>query len=219
MAISLNIIDPGTIGTYTDLVSKVADWLDRDDLTAQIPDFIALLESELRDKLRTTFQQTVDLWLVTSPTYQLPSDVLALRSIYPAAKPNSGLKEVSLDALRRFADGGSLTRVYALDGRTLVFSPAPTAEKPLALEISYSRRIPPLSAAAPDNWLLNRRSDIYLWGTLHYAAAYIRDTDAMEACRQYLDAAVAQLQQASRNDAWVGPIAPNTVNQVRGARC
>jgi hypothetical protein len=219
MAIALNVIEPGTIGTYTDLVSKVADWLDRDDLTAQIPDFIALLESELRDKLRTVYQETLDIWSVTGPNYIIPDDVLRLRRIYPSGQPNATLKEVSSDALQRFLNGGGQTRVFAIEGRRISFAPAPTEASPFDVEVNYWRRIPPLSASYPDNWLLHRRADIYLWGTLHYAAAFIRDTDAMTACRQYLDAAVSQLQQASRNDAWSGPLSPVGMAQVRGARC
>lgn len=219
MAISLNIIDPGTIGTYTDLVEKVADWLDRDDLTAQIPDFIALLESELRDKLRTVHQETADLWSVTSATYPLPDDILSLRRVYPSGQPNAALREVSSDALQRFNQSCGPVRVYAIEGRTIRFAPAPTTDAPFAVEVVYWRRIPPLSATTPDNWLLRRRADIYLWGTLHYAAAYIRDTEAMQACRQYLDAGIAALITASRNDAWAGPLSPSTVCQVAGARC
>lgn len=219
MAIALNVIQPGTIGTYTDLVAKVASWLDRDDLTDQIPDFIALLESELRDKLRTIYQETLDVWSVSGGTYLMSDDVLAVRRMYPTGQPDAPLKEVTSDALQRFLTVGGPTRVYAMEGRRISFAPAPSVASPYSVEVNYWRRIPPLSATAPDNWLLNRRADIYLWGTLHYAAAYIRDPEAMEACRQYLDAAVDQLQQASRNDAWAGPLYPDTSRQVRGARC
>ncbi|WP_370309298.1 phage adaptor protein [Sphingobium abikonense] len=217
MAIALNVIEPGTIGTYTDLVTKVADWLDRDDLTAQIPDFIALLESELRDKLRTTFQETLDIWTVEAGSYPLPDDVLAIRRLYPEGCPQATLKEVAADALPRFARASGWTRVFAIEGRTIKFAPA--SSTPFNVEVNYWRRIPPLSASAPENWLLRRRADIYLWGTLHYAAAFIRDPEAMTACRQYLDAAIEQLQQASRKDAWSGPLSPVGATQVRGAPC
>ncbi|SES08509.1 phage adaptor protein [Sphingobium sp. YR768] len=219
MAIALNIIEPGTIGTYTDLVSKVADWLDRDDLTDQIPDFIALLESELRDKLRTIYQETADIWVISDQDFAIPSDVLAIRRMYPSGQPNALIREVVPDALQRFRSAGGPTRVYAIEGRSIRFAPAPSSSVPANIEVLYWKRIPPLSASAPDNWLLNRRADIYMWGTLHYAAAYVRDTDAMEACRQYLDAAINALVAQSRNDAWAGPLAPVGVTQVRGARC
>ena len=35
------------IGTYAELQTAVANWLDRDDLTDRIPEFIALAEAKM----------------------------------------------------------------------------------------------------------------------------------------------------------------------------
>ena len=35
------------LGTFTELKDAIADWLDRSDLTARIPDFIALAEARI----------------------------------------------------------------------------------------------------------------------------------------------------------------------------
>lgn len=39
--------------TYTALKASVADWLNRTDLTAAIPDFISLAEAQMERTLRT----------------------------------------------------------------------------------------------------------------------------------------------------------------------
>ena len=74
MAVSLSIIEPGTIGDYEDLVTKVGDWLDRDDLAAQIPDFIAMVEARLNRVLRSVNSEASALWSVSDEFYALPSD-------------------------------------------------------------------------------------------------------------------------------------------------
>ena len=40
------------LGTFTELKDAIADWLDRSDLTARIPDFIALAEARINRELR-----------------------------------------------------------------------------------------------------------------------------------------------------------------------
>ena len=45
------------LSNYSELQSAVADWLERGDLTARIPDFIRLAEVQLNRLLRTNPQK------------------------------------------------------------------------------------------------------------------------------------------------------------------
>ena len=219
MAISLDVIVPGTIGTYDDLVDMVGNWLDRDDLTDRIPEFISLLEARLNRLLRTVMQETPAVWAVTGEEFALPDDFRKLRRLYPSGSPYSPLAEVASTLLPQWANSGT-TNVYAVEGRTLRFSPAPSSDKPLTLVASYWRRIPPLGADQPTNWLLDEHPDIYVWGALHQAALYIRDPEAENATSNLLDRSIAELQEMSRKDAHGGPLVPQMgAVQVRGARC
>lgn len=219
MGISLDVVTPGTIGNYDDLVAMVGNWLDRDDLAPRIPEFISLLEARLNRLLRTVLQETQATWAVSASEFALPADFRKLRWIAPYGDPHRRLTEVTPDQLRDWPSGCG-PRVYAINGRTLLFSPAPTSDNPLTVTASYWRRIPPLGSFQPTNWLMDEHPDIYLWGALHQAATYIRDPDAIDTCKAYLDDAIAELQQESRKDAWGGPLSPATVViQVRGAPC
>lgn len=223
MTISLDIVSPGSIGNYTDLVAKVALWLDRDDLGERIPDFVALLEARLNRLLRTVLQETLNtIWAPTSAYYSLPDDFRKIRSLsvrrqdaYPYYPGE--LIEVSPQALMSF-NGGEYPRAYAIEGRQLHVVPAPTSEKPLVLDVNYWRRIPPLGTFQPTNWILQEHPDIYVWGALHQGAIYIRDPEAENACSNLLDQAIGELKTMSRQDQYGGPIAPQTAVQVRGAR-
>ena len=66
------------IDTYSELKSAIADWLNRDDLTSVIPNFIELAEAELTRNLRhrkmivradatidSEYTQTPDDWFQT----------------------------------------------------------------------------------------------------------------------------------------------------------
>lgn len=218
MGISLDVLDPGSIGTYDDLVGMVGNWLDRDDLNDRIPEFVSLLEGRLNRLLRTVMQETPATFVVTSETYALPDDFRKMRKLYYAGNPAFQLSEVSPAELVNWSNN-PVTRVFAIEGRMLRFADAATPDKPVTLTGSYWRRIPPLGTFQPTNWILLEHPDIYLWGALHQAATYIRDGDAVDACKIYLDEAIAELISMSAKDQYGGAISPRTTVQVRGARC
>ena len=67
------------ISTYGELQTSVANWLDRDDLTARIPEFIALCESMVIRPLRVRGMETLDTSIDTvggQRNYDLPSGYL-----------------------------------------------------------------------------------------------------------------------------------------------
>jgi hypothetical protein len=219
MAVSLSVIEPGTIGDYADLETKVGQWLDRDDLTPQIPDFVALTEARLNRVLRSINSEVAALWAVSSQFYLLPDDFRKLRKLYIEGSPDQPLIEMSPTAIPIAFNGDSGTpRAFYIEGRQLGFAPPP--DQSYTFRATYFQRIPPLTSATPSNWVLEEHPDIYVWGTLMHAALYIRDPEAAQACSGLLDGAITELQRESRLDRWgVGPLVPNGPAQVRGARC
>lgn len=219
MAISLDIVTPGTIGSYDDLVEKVALWLDRDDLTDRIPDFIALAEARLNRLLRTLNMEVADIWSVTGETYALPDDFRMLREAHIEGSPDRPLRGMSPAAIPNMFSGASgIPTAYAIRDRTLMLAPPPASA--ITISAIYIRRVPPLTSSLPSNWLLEEHPDIYVWGVLFQAAIYIRDSDAIDATKALLDEAIGELKAASNRDRWgSAPLVPNTINQVRGARC
>jgi hypothetical protein len=219
MTVSLSVIEPGTIGDYQDLVSKVGDWLDRDDLDSQIPDFVALVEARLNRVLRAVNSEVSALWAVSDELYSLPSDFRKLRKLHIEGSPDRPLVEMSPVAIPTMFSGDTGTpRAYYIEGRQLGLAPPP--DQSYTLRASYFQRIPPLTSAVPSNWVLSEHPDIYVWGTLMHAAYFIRDADAVDACSALFDQAIAELQRESRLDRWgAGPLVPNGPSQTRGGKC
>src|SRR5262245_63411060 len=61
-----------SITTYTELQQAIADWLERADLAARIPDFIALFEATANRRLRLRQQEAVATLAPASGAATLP---------------------------------------------------------------------------------------------------------------------------------------------------
>lgn len=218
MPVALDYVVPGTIGDYASLVEKVGLWMDRTDLEDRIPDFIALVEARLNRLLRTINQETRDIWVISAETYALPSDYRKMRKIHIEGSPDRPLDEISpVAAPRRFSGDSGTPLAYWTEGRTLVLAPPPSEET--TFRVTYFTRIAPLTVNAPSNWVLEEHPDIYVWGTLMEAAAYIRDPEAVGYCEGRYETGIAELQLESATDRWGGgPLVPTSVSQVRGGR-
>ena len=69
-----------TLSTYQDLQSSIAAWLMRDDLTGVIPDFIALAEADMNQRLRLRGMLVRATTTISGAGYEtLPDDFLGLR--------------------------------------------------------------------------------------------------------------------------------------------
>lgn len=219
MAFTINIVEPGTIGDYSDLENMIAQWLDRDDLGPQIPKFIAMTEARLNRLLRTLNMEVQTLIVANGESTPLPGDFRMLRSLHVEGQPDRGLREMVPAAVPNDISGIAGQPVaYWLRDRNLILAPPPSSQ--VTLNCVYYRRVPPLTAAEPLNWLLQEHPDLYVWGALHQAALYIRDPEAVGATKELLDEAIAELQSSARRDRYGGgPLVPNTMRQVRGGRC
>ena len=68
--------------TFAGLKSSIADWLNRSDLTTQIPDFIALAEADFNAKLRIRQMEQIDAITIDSETESVPTGFIGVRSLY-----------------------------------------------------------------------------------------------------------------------------------------
>ena len=69
-----------SITTYSELQQAIADWLERADLTARIPDFIALFEATANRRLRLRQQEAVASLTPSAGAAALPADFLGARA-------------------------------------------------------------------------------------------------------------------------------------------
>lgn len=167
---------------YTELKAQIASWLMRSDLEGAIPAFIALAEAEFNRRLRTSDMLVTADALLDAERLALPGDFLQMRTIYLAdERPKVSLEFLTPDALikadNRFAAQGRPV-YYTTVGRELRTLPATEAGRPI--EMVYYGRIPKLSTADPENWLLSLHPDLYLYGALMHSAPFLEDDERLQ---------------------------------------
>ena len=87
-----------SLATYAELKSSVANWLNRTDLTAEIPDFIKLAENRIAHEVRLpTIEKTASMTPNAQGAIAIPADFLELIDVFYNDKP---IDRVSLTYLR-----------------------------------------------------------------------------------------------------------------------
>lgn len=219
MAISINVSAPGAIPDLDTLKAAVSDWLDRDDIDDKIPTFIQMFEAQANRELRCPDMEQTTTFLVANEDTPLPSDFIAMRSIYMEGSPDLPLKGMSPAALRQQYNGESGTpQAYALVAGGIRMAPPPSENTLLTMD--YFALITPLSTYAPANWLLEKHPDAYLYGALFNAEIYLDNAQRAAQWKGLLDQVVARVNRTANNNRYgAGPLVPNAITQVRGARC
>jgi hypothetical protein len=171
-----------TITNYTTLKAAIADWLLRDDLTAVIPSFIALAETQMQREIRH-HKMMQRLTIPIAARYSaLPADWLETARIQLLGDRPVRLELTSMDDMLQLrqmnADTSGRPTHYAHVGEELEVFPTPGA--PFNAEILYFQKIPPLSDGNATNWLLTDYPDVYLYGALMQAAPYLDDDAKMQ---------------------------------------
>lgn len=159
------------ITSYSSLQSAVANWLDRADLTARIPEFIALAEAEFSRRLRVPqMEARADAVAVANGRITLPPDMRSVRAVFiHSARRRELVGMAPLAAEGLYGNYPGEARAYAIADGQLWLYPKPTDGT--MVEIIYKRSIPPL-ASNSSNWLLSAHPDLYLFGSLLQAEFY-----------------------------------------------
>jgi hypothetical protein len=191
---------------YASLQLNIADWLNRDDVTAVIPDFIALAEAEMKRRLRRT--STRAAITISSERTILPDDVAEVRSLYLTTgikKMDQPMRQCTLamiaESLAKYNGETGRPRDFNLRGNVLTVSPIP--DQTYTAAIYYFRQLTPL-ATSDTNVVLTEAPDAYLYGALLQAAPYLEDDMRILMWQARFTNAIEQLNQMAQDEEW-GP--------------
>ena len=183
------------LGTFAQLKTATADWLNRSDLTTVIADFIQLAEAEFNRRIRASAMIARADATVDTQYTALPGDFVEMKSIYLKTNPIKKLKFLSIEELKQKKSAGyttSGTPVYfSIVGQTFECLPAPGGE--FTAELVYYQKIPALSDSTTTNWLLASHPDIYLHGALVQAAPYLQDDQRIQIWSSLMEKEINQL--------------------------
>ena len=166
-----------SISTYTELKTAVANFLARDDLTSQIPNFIQLAESRMSRELETRDQEKRATATLTSGDeyIALPTDLREVRSVALTTDPKTVLTYYSPTSLdSTYSSGGSGKPLgFSIVGGEMKLRPIPDSS--YTAEIIYVGGLSALSDSNLTNVVLTRHPDAYLYGSLAEAYAFLLD--------------------------------------------
>jgi hypothetical protein len=206
-----------SIQTYAELQTAVANWLDRSDLTVRIPEFIELLEGDLRRRLRKAKTQTsISLG---AGTVAMPSGAAEITD--PIRVNNGGGASdwiiyprlyTELQDLRAGAAATGRPRYFCVVDRNILLVPAP--DQTYTGEIAYFNAY--VSVSASESGLIPTAPDLYLFGTLAMASMYLEHDERVPMWRELYEKALEGLNSQREHEEFETSLRPMRLPVVFG---
>jgi|TARA_Y100000289_G_scaffold58683_1_gene64106 hypothetical protein len=191
------------LSNYTELRAAMADTLNRDDLTNQIPDFIKLGESQLIRDVRHWRMEDRATALVDSQYTALPSNFIEpIRLTIPASETHTLDLVSPMEVSKLREDNGNTTgrpQQYAVvDGSFEVF---PVPDTDYTVELVYYEEIPDL-ATNNTNWVLTYFPNSIFYGSLLHSAPFLQEDARVQVWNALYQQAISAINyegQAARS--------------------
>jgi len=161
------------ITNYGELKTALDNWLSRTDLSSRIPEFIALAEDVIAQKLKVRGMETSTDLTVDDQTVGLPTRFKAARRIYLAGDPVRPLLLLTPQVFwTRFLSSQTGRPVaYTIEGENFVFGPTPDIS--YTGKLLYYQRFAALSADGDTNTILSNYRGLLLFGALIEAEPFL----------------------------------------------
>jgi hypothetical protein len=196
---------------YTDLQAAIASWMVRSDLTSVIPDFITLFEATVNRRLRVRQMETVGTITMSSGTGTLPTDYLAWKRLTWPGSTSMELDYVHpgyLKAAYPTSPAGT-PQIWTIEGSSILTRPYDSNNT--SLTFLYYAKVPDL-ATNSTNWLMTAHPDLYLFGSLVEAQAYVLDAEKAALWKLRRDELFFEIEKLSNKTQ--GPAAPRVMGYV-----
>lgn len=198
---------------YSELVATSQAYADRQDteVAMNMDTFILMTEARVNRLLKTREQSC----RIFAPTvegqeyYSLPPDYIGMRDIQLddplptttyTTQQFTYLNPEQFNAVRGQPYTGCL--YYTVIANQIQIYPIQDAG--LAIELVYFQRVPPLTAANPDNWMATNHPDIYLAGMCAEISLFAKDYDTATGWFERLKLAVSELDNTDVQERWAG---------------
>ena len=191
------------ISNSSELQTAVANWLDRDDLAARIPEFITLCEARFNRTLRIRAMETLDISVDTvggTSTVALPTGYVQMRDISLITSPITQLQYLTPEIMNRL-NAGSLTgkpETYTIIANNILFGPTP--DDAYDISMLYYKTFDALTDAAPTNWVITNAPDVYLYGALLEAEPFLMNDQRVQLWATALTQSITTLQEQDNKD-------------------
>jgi len=190
------------IGTYAELQTAVANWLDRDDLTDRIPEFIALAEARMNRVLRIRLMEAkyTASTVAAQRNYALPASYIQMRNFQINTSPITPLQYVTPEIYDRLWGGSTdgTPQFYTIVAGEVQLGPLPASI--LTMEMLFYKKITALSGSNTTEAMLTDNPDVYLYGSLMEAEPFIMNDERVGLWATGFQQAISDLQEQDNKD-------------------
>ena len=190
------------ISNYSELNTAVANWLDRDDLTDRIPEFIALAEARFNRLLRVRAMETKQTasTVASQRNLALPTNFIQMRNLQINTSPITSLEYVTPEMYDRLY-GGSDTgtpKAYTILADEIQLGPIPASVQ--TIEMLFYKKFDALTSSATTNWMITNAPDVYLYGCLLEAEPFIMNDPRVQLWATAFQQAIKDIQEQDNRD-------------------
>ena len=187
---------------YAQLKSNIADFLNRSDLTAVIPTFIELAESQMDRALRVRQMLSRSTASIDTQYSAFPADFLEAKTFkITSSNPIQPIEFLTPEQMddrdQLYANAPGIPKYFTIIGGQIRVSPTPDAT--YTAELMYIAKLPKLSDSVTTNWLLASSPDAYLYGSLMQAAPYLKDDERVAVWGTLYNTAIESIKFADQN--------------------
>jgi hypothetical protein len=191
------------IGTFAELKTAAANWLDRSDLTDRIPEFISLAEARFNRVLRIRDMETVSTAISTAAgtrEYSLPTGFVQMKEFHLTTDPLTPLAYITPEMMTRMWAGSAKSKpqVFTIIADNVRFGPSPDAV--YTTSMLYYKTFTALSASNTTSDMLTNNPDVYLYGTLLEAEPFIMNDERVPLWLAAFEKAVGDIQNQDNKD-------------------
>jgi len=190
------------ISNYTELKTAVANWLDRDDLTDRIPEFIALAEARFNRVLRLRSMEVkyTANTVAAQRNLALPTNYIQMRNFQVNTTPLTTLSYVTPEIYDRLWGGSTqgTPKFYTILADEVSLGPIPASAQ--EVEMLFYKKFDNLSGSVATNWMITNAPDIYLYGSMLEAEPFIMNDERVPLWAQALQRGISDLQEQDNKD-------------------
>lgn len=198
------------IDTFTNLKSTIATYLNRDDLTANIPDFISLTEKRLNRELRVREMVNTDTSITTvsgTQDYTLPTGFIEAITVVFQSDPFVTLPFISNHDFYRKYNTSVTTGIpsfFTIVGNKIKLGVAP--DQAATLQIDFYKEVTTLSDSVATNDILTKFPELYLYGALAESSPFLMQDERLNTWASLYKEAVNKANESAINGSSSTPL-------------
>ncbi len=192
--------------TYAELLTGVTSWLARDDLTAQIPTFVALAEARL-NRICPLNVNRVDLAMTCATGSRnpitFPTDFVEPIALYLTTNSERTTLVPFIAGTVAYQTSNATPAMWCMNG--LAIDLAAPCDSDHTFSFRYRKSFA-LSDVVTTNWLLTNHPDVYLQASLAEAEGYLKDFEAAAIRIAWLQQTVEALTDKDARNLSLAPL-------------